>query len=80
MFVATYFKKGQEIILSGSMQCSKYQDDDGTSRNYWEVNVNEVEFCGSRKENENQSYSQSPAPSVTPTDFDEVIDDDDLPF
>lgn len=85
VFVNTYFKKGQEIVAIGSMQCNKFLDDDGNNRSYWEANIDNVEFCGSKKDNENQVAAQHYAAQSTPAppsnrDFEEIVSDDNLPF
>lgn len=54
-FVAKYFGRGQEILLTGEMQSRKHTPDDGIERTYWEVNVAKVEFCGSKQDNAGQS-------------------------
>lgn len=67
-----YFSKGREIVVSGEMQCHKYEAKDGTMRYPWSLVVNTFDFCGSKKDS---SYKAEPAPSG----FDD-IDDDDIPF
>lgn len=49
-FVQHYFKKGQEILLSGEMQCNVWEDEDGEKHSSWSVQVMNVEFCGSKPE------------------------------
>jgi single-strand DNA-binding protein len=49
-FVNTYFGKGKEILLDGSMQVDKYEKD-GENRTYTYVNVSNVEFCGGKSDN-----------------------------
>lgn len=71
--VQKYFTKGQEIILSGAMQCRQWEDKEGKKRYSWELIVNNVEFCGSKQ-------SEAAAPSVI-SDFDTITNQDgDLPF
>ncbi len=71
--IEKYFVKGQEIILSGAMENRKYVDDEGNDREFWGINVESFDFCGSKKDNE-------PADSGSP--FTELEGDDggDLPF
>lgn len=49
-FVNQYFKKGQEILLTGEMQCNVWEDEDGEKHSSWAVQVANAEFCGSKTE------------------------------
>lgn len=49
-FVNQYFKKGQEILLTGEMRCDVWEDDDGEKHSSWTVQVINVEFCGSKSD------------------------------
>jgi single-strand DNA-binding protein len=48
-FIAQYFAKGQEILINGRLQVSSY-DKDGEKRYKTEVIADNVEFCGSKKQ------------------------------
>lgn len=65
-FVEKYFKKGQPIALTGSLQVRKWQDKDRNTRYSTEVIVEEVYFAGRYETAEG--------------DFKEVSDDVELPF
>ena len=68
--ICNHFGKGKEIVVHGSMQSRKWVDNDGVSRTSWEIQVDKVDFCGSKGE------SASPA-----NDTDNSTDDfDDIPF
>lgn len=73
-FINKFFNKGQEILIGGSMQCRKWQDKDGGNRYSWELAIEQVEFCGSKKDN----AGSSSAPGV-PDGFEEMTEDD-VPF
>lgn len=90
-FVSKYFKKGNMIAVEGSIQTNSYTDKDGNKRKNVIVVTNNVSFC----ESKNSSFQASaggasattpaatPAPSYTAADnceFEELVDDDDLPF
>ena len=80
VFVDTYFKKGQEILVRGSMQCRKWEDNDGNKRSAWELVADEVDFCGSKN-----SAPAEGAPTETNTadllpNIPADTADDDLPF
>lgn len=91
-FVTRYFKKGSSICVVGQIQTRKYQDKDGNNRYSTEVVADEISFVDSKGEgasaqgsgygsaytpdNYAPSYSsQSDAPK-----FEEISNDDDLPF
>lgn len=91
--IKKYFKKGQEILLGGEMQCSQYTNKDGDHVRAWRIAVEWVEFCGAKGENgreadsKQESMTQSGTVKQSPVKAaDEVfvpvegIDDDDLPF
>ena len=76
-FVKHYFGKGKEIALVGELHIDKVEKD-GESRFYTKVVVDEVEFCGGKRDDIDVERDGEPAkPS---TDFEEIVDDDDLPF
>ena len=68
-FIATYFDKGQEILIRGEMRQEKWQDKEGNNRVSWNLNVADVEFCGGKS-----GGARKDGPS-----FDELPDDE-LPF
>ena len=87
-FVCRYFQKGSMIAVQGSIQTRSYEDANGAKRTAFEVVANEVSFCGSKAEG---GTSVTPAPQVAPAvapsyqtatanDFEEITDDEDLPF
>ena len=49
-FVNKYFDKGQEILISGRIQNSTYEDKDGNKRTNTDIVVEEVKFVGSKKQ------------------------------
>lgn len=71
-FVEKYFHKGDMIALRGEIQTRSYEDNNGNKRTAFEVLAREVSFCGGKSEGNNSSPS---AP-----DFEEIPDDEDLPF
>lgn len=86
-FVCRYFSKGSMIALQGSLQTRQYEDKTGAKRTAYEVVAREVSFCGSKAEtgtsggNYAASAQQAPAyQTAMPGDFEEITDDEDLPF
>lgn len=93
-FIAKYFKKGQMIAITGSIQTGTYTGRDGNKRKSFSVNVNQASFCGSKKEQgSNETGNAADANPYSADDgstpkaktgksgsFEEVPTDDDLPF
>lgn len=87
-FVSRYFTKGSMIAVQGSIQTRQYEDNNGNKRTAFEVVAREVSFCGSKAETGTGNYSAAPtaaapAPAyqtAVPSDFEEITDDEDLPF
>ena len=76
-FVSKYFKKGQEILVTGEMQSRKYQDKEGNNRTAWALQGARAEFCGSKT-----SAAQASDPAYKPPadGLEELGEDDELPF
>lgn len=89
-FISQYFKKGQEIVVTGELSTRQWEDREGHKRSSTELTVREASFCGPKVET-----SASPAqggyvapatggytaPPSTYSDFGELDEDDsDLPF
>lgn len=76
------------IAVTGNIQTRNYEDKNGNKRKAVEVVVDNASFCGSKAESGTQSYSApaapaAPAPSFASgveSDFEEITEDDDLPF
>ena len=78
-FVAKYFSKGSMIALRGEIQTRNYEDKNGNKRTATEVVAREVSFCGGKNEG-NSSNASAPVPAPVPTDYEEIGDNEDLPF
>lgn len=93
-FVHKYFLKGQKIGLTGTIQTRSYDAQDGSKRYVTEVIVENVEFVERRQDSGGSSYGAPPqaAPNqpvqrneqqrmdLASQGFQEVDDDDELPF
>ena len=87
-FISRYFAKGSMIAIQGSIQTRNYEDKNGNKRTAFEVLAREVSFCGSKAETGTSVTPAAPvAPAVAPSyqtasanDFEEITDDEDLPF
>lgn len=82
-FIGKYFHKGSMIAIEGTIQTDNYIDKNGNNRKQVEVVANNVSFCGSKADN-NDNAQAAPAQeyaSADNSDFEEIVeDDDDLPF
>ena len=87
-FITKYFQKGSMIAITGSIQTRNYEDKNGNKRKAVEILVDNASFCGSKAETGTGGYSApetpaAPDPSFTSgseSDFEEISEDDDLPF
>lgn len=89
--IAKYFRKGSSICVSGSLQSRNWTDTQGNKRYSYDIVVEEVYFVDSKSENTHApsaadfgepppaapAYSSQPS---EPVNFEEIQDDDDLPF
>lgn len=76
-FLEKYFKKGQEILLSGRLQTRNWETDTGEKRYATEIIIENIEFCGSKKENNNEPENVNQA-ELDVNVVDNILDD--LPF
>lgn len=68
-FVTKYFKKGQMIALSGSIQTRTYKDKEGNNRKAFEIVADNVYFAESRASSGESAPArdyQAPAPAAAP--------------
>ena len=91
-FVCRYFKKGQMIAVTASIQTRNYQDREGKNRKAVEVVADNVYFTESRNSTSGTSASNPAYDSVdeqekntaysagSVDDFTVVANDEDLPF
>ncbi len=88
--ISRYFRKGSCICIVGNLQVRTWNDQNGQKRYTTEVIVDEVNFVDSASESKGSSDNgynpyaeQSPAFSSNKDEapkFEQMIDDDDLPF
>ena len=87
-FISRYFHKGSSISIVGTLQQNNWTDQQGTKRSTYEVVVDEVSFVDSAAENRaaGQNYNPyagdqgSAAPAEDASSFEQVENEDDLPF
>lgn len=94
-FVSRYFRKGSSIIIDGHIETRSYTDRVGNKRTAVEIIVNEASF-GANKATEGENSAPSAQTAAHPTDntpytptaytahnnaaFEEIPDDESLPF
>lgn len=76
-FLANYFRRGDPAAVSGRLQSRKWTDKNGNQRIAWEVQAENVYFCGGRRDSSNTADERdaTPGPQMT-----EAEDDGELPF
>ena len=94
-FICKYFKKGNCILVDGRLENRDYIDKNGAKQRVSEIIVENVSFTGEPKStsygNDNgQSYNNdfpnqvnstsNAFENMEPSSFEEIEDDDDLPF
>ena len=75
---STYVKKGNEVMIQGRIQTRNYDDKDGKKVYVTEVIIENFEFCGSKKDN-----NDGEEPNVNQAELDVNVKDtssDKLPF
>ena len=91
-FVSKYFTKGKSIVVVGSIQNRTYTTQDGQKRYITEIIADECTFAGNagNGQNDAQNGSQGMSANIHTTqpaqaslqtaNFEEISQDDDLPF
>jgi single-strand DNA-binding protein len=74
-FICKYFSKGSLIALQGAIQSRTYDDKYGNKRTVIEVVADQVYFTGEKRDSQPQAVGQTQN-----DDFEEISDDEDLPF
>ncbi len=79
-FVSKYFSKGQEILLTGRLQNRSWNDEQGQKHYVTEIIVENVEFCGSKKEQSEVKEEQKEREAIQNENDYSINSDDELPF
>ena len=92
-FVSRYFKKGNPILVCGSLQVRSWTDNQGQKRYATEVVADEVSFTSSASQSNNPAPAADDGARYTPdaygapsfnsapgASFEEIPGDDSLPF
>ena len=81
-FICKYFSKGDGIEVDGHLSVRAYEKD-GAKRTAYEVIADHVDFPVNKKSDGGQAVASAPAPQYTgetAPSFEEIKDDEDLPF
>lgn len=78
-FVGKYFRKGDMIAITGSLQTRNYTDRYDNKRTAFEVIVSHIDFCGGKREGPSKPVPEMQREQLPPaSDFPE--DDEPVPF
>lgn len=72
-FISRYFHKGDMIALEGTLQTNNFTDKDRNKRKSVIVVADNISFCGAKEKPDLNIPGAN-------QDFEEIEDDDDLPF
>ena len=73
-FITQYFNKGSKIKVGGSLEMQSWKDNSGNNRISPNVLVEKASFAESKKE------AQPNNPYTNPVQFEEITEDENLPF
>lgn len=76
--LSKHVKKGNKILVSGRIQTGSYEKNSGEKVYTTDVIVNSIEFCGGKKEE--SKAEETKAPYKYDVRFEEMTNDEDLPF
>lgn len=87
-FITRFFKKASSIMLVGSLQTRSWTDQQGTKRYTTEIVADEAYFVDSKSETTQTGTAAAyvpeqygtPAPAPSVPQFEDLQDDEDLPF
>lgn len=77
-FISKYFKKGSSICIVGTLQNREWTGNDGQKKYITEVIAEEVSFVDSK--NDSASSDQPAFTSASEPKFENIAENDDLPF
>ena len=73
--ISKYMAKGREILINGRMESNSFEKD-GVKKTYWDLMVENFEFCGSKGDNS----SSAPAHEIDNQSGMEKVETEELPF
>jgi len=79
-----YLKKGTKVIIDGKLVQEQWVAQDGSKRSTVKIRIDEIDFCGSKNNGQNQAQqpqqTAAPQPQQTNNDQSINIDEEDIPF
>lgn len=89
-FISKHFAKGRMIALEGNLRSRTYEDKNGSKHYVTEVYIDNVSFTGEKASDNNagdqaqapayKGQSSQPASNAIDVDFEDVLDDNGVPF
>ena len=79
-FIGRYFGKGRMIAIEGNIRTGSYNDKNGVKHYTTDVYVDNASFTGEPKQSGGQPGRGAPPIPGDLSDFEEVLDDDGVPF
>ncbi|MBO5449413.1 MAG: single-stranded DNA-binding protein [Ruminococcus sp.] len=79
-FISKYFGKGRMIAIEGNLRTSTYDDKNGSRHYVTDVYVDNASFTGEPKQSGGKPGKGSPPIPGDLSNFEEVLDDDGVPF
>lgn len=73
---ANYIGKGSLVAIQGSIRIDSYKNQEGETRKATRVNANRVQFLDTKKNNQ----ANNDPVTLEPQGFQEIDDNDDIPF
>jgi single-strand DNA-binding protein len=78
-FISKYFKKGNSICITGSIQTRSWKDNNGNNRHATEIVADEAMFVDGKSESPSYDAPSYSKPATAPK-FEDLKTDEDLPF
>lgn len=80
VFLSNYFKKGQEILITGHLQNNQWETESGEKRTMTNIIVENVEFCGNKQNNSNANNDFESTMQQNGIEVSTSNDEEPLPF
>ena len=79
-FLSKYIAKGRKIAIEGRLRTNSFEDKEGKKRKSTVVVANRVEFADGKPSTENIPKTTDTESIPLPDGYDEIGDEEDLPF
>ncbi len=78
--IANNCKKGNKLLVEGSIQLRKYEDKEGISRTLIDITASEVEFLTPKSRQDDYEEPSARSKAKVKPELQSIDDDNDLPF